>query len=994
MSEERVEVIEGGYAPRLNPLSALGDMLRQAASFRTLARSRYGVLPSLLVAVASFVTLAQGSLVQLAGPNIAQDLNLNVGVISGIFSLLILLDSVASIAFGWLLDRIPRAPVFAGLTALSGVLGAVISRSPSVGVYGTSLATADAVSTGANVPSFSLLADWYPINVRGRVFAQQSVGFLAAPLLGSVLGGVLILHFGWRSSVLYLSLPIIAIGLLAFLLKEPVRGYWERKEMGLDEDAAQRQDPPQSFGEAWRATFAIRMVRRLFFGDILFYLGIIVYIRFGTFFLADQYGLDAQQRGLLTLPTVLTAMVCTLIGGGLIDVLGRRAPNSVARVPAMFQATAVLGLLGSALVPPLPVLVLCHVLVGAGIGLSGPGLGAIYSQVIPASVRTQGLQVITLSAIPAGLALFVYGPILSTYGYPPVYLIGAVFAILGSLVILSAADFFDTDRRNNFLSAVAIDRARKLREQGDTKLLICSGVNAGYDGTQVLFGVDLEVEDGELIALLGTNGAGKSTLLRAISGTQEATDGAIVFDGIDITHKPPHEVAKLGVVHMPGGRGVFPDLTVDENLKLATWMVEPSKQAQALRDSYTQFPRLEKRRGTQGRLLSGGEQQMLALAMAFISKPRLLMIDELSLGLAPAVVGELLEKVKEINAAGTTVIVVEQSVNVALALAQRAVFMEKGEIKFAGPTAELLRRPDILRAVYVKGSTAMRTGGGVVESSAERRRKEEIQAARPLLDVQDVSKSFGGIHALSKVSLQLREGEILGIVGPNGSGKTTLFDIISGYQQADAGRVWFDGTDVTALAPHERARLKLVRRFQDARLFPSLTVFEALLVALDQRMEVRNGAMVAAQLPAARRAERLARVRAERLLEVLELGAYRDKFVKELSTGLRRIVDLAFVLATEPKVLLLDEPSSGIAQSEAEGLGPLLRRVRRETGCSILLIEHDIPLIRAVSDELIAMVTGEVVARGSDEEVLNNPIVIEAFMGGSEAAIQRTGSLA
>jgi branched-chain amino acid transport system ATP-binding protein len=135
------------------------------------------------------------------------------------------------------------------------------------------------------------------------------------------------------------------------------------------------------------------------------------------------------------------------------------------------------------------------------------------------------------------------------------------------------------------------------------------------------------------------------------------------------------------------------------------------------------------------------------------------------------------------------------------------------------------------------------------------------------------------------------------------------------------------------------------------------------------------------------------RARAEKLIELLDLGAYRDKFVKELSTGLRRIVDLACVLAAEPTVLLLDEPSSGIAQAEAEGLAPLLKRVRFETGCSILIIEHDMPLISAVADELIALDQGAVVLRGTPDEVLNDERVIESYLGTSQSTINRSGSL-
>src|SRR5919106_984912 len=146
----------------------------------------------------------------------------------------------------------------------------------------------------------------------------------------------------------------------------------------------------------------------------------------------------------------------------------------------------------------------------------------------------------------------------------------------------------------------------------------------------------------------------------------------------------------------------------------------------------------------------------------------------------------------------------------------------------------------------------------------------------------------------------------------------------------------------------------------------------------------------ALQLPQARGSERRLRRRADNLIDLLELGAFRDKFVKELSTGLRRITDIACMLATEPKVLLLDEPSSGIAQAESESLGPMLRRVRHDIGCSILIIEHDMPLISAVSDELIAMDQGAVVLRGTPDEVLNDDRVVQSYLGTSEDVINRS----
>ena len=332
------------------------------------------------------------------------------------------------------------------------------------------------------------------------------------------------------------------------------------------------------------------------------------------------------------------------------------------------------------------------------------------------------------------------------------------------------------------------------------------------------------------------------------------------------------------------------------------------------------FPVLRERADETAASLSGGEQQMLSLAQAFLAKPRLLLIDELSLGLSPAVVGQLLEIVREIHGRGITIIVVEQSVNVALTLAEKAIFMEKGEVRFFGETADLLGRPDILRAVYVKGTGAADRRHRSALRSERERRALELGEARTVLEVEGLAKRFGGITAVDDVSFALREGEVLGLIGPNGSGKTTMFDLISGYQRPTPASVRFDGVDITDLAPEERARRKLVRRFQDARLFPSLTVFETLLVALEQRLEVKSALLSAAQLPQARRAERRVRLRAERLVELLELGAYRDKFVRELSTGLRRIVDLACVLAAEPQVLLLDEPS--LRHRPGRGRGP------------------------------------------------------------------------
>src|SRR4051812_1372443 len=261
-------------------------------------------------------------------------------------------------------------------------------------------------------------------------------------------------------------------------------------------------------------------------------------------------------------------------------------------------------------------------------------------------------------------------------------------------------------------------------------LLSCRGVDLSYGHVQVLFAVDFDVNRGELVALLGTNGAGKSTLLKGVCGLMKPKKGTVTFAGEDVTNLPADVTTKRGISLMPGGKGVFPTLSVVENLRLASWLIRdrPADVEAARNEVFELFPVLERRKDQMGGDLSGGEQQMLALGGALMTKPQVLMIDELSLGLAPTVVGQLLEVVREIHRRGTTIVIVEQSVNVALQLAERAVFMEKGEVRFEGPTADLLERPDILRSVFIAGAVGV-SGNG--KAAAEEKKAERKAKARP-----------------------------------------------------------------------------------------------------------------------------------------------------------------------------------------------------------------------------------------------------------------------
>ena len=234
-------------------------------------------------------------------------------------------------------------------------------------------------------------------------------------------------------------------------------------------------------------------------------------------------------------------------------------------------------------------------------------------------------------------------------------------------------------------------------------ILDATNLDVRYGRVQVLFDVSISVERGEFLALLGTNGAGKSTFLKAVSNLSTVSAGRVVFDGEDITSMPPDRIAARGLAHVPGGRGALPDLTVEENLRLGGHVLrrKPAEFAAGLERAMTLFPWMGQRRRQLAGTLSGGEQQMLAIARALVTRPTMLMVDELSLGLAPTIVAELMGVLKELHAEGITVLVVEQHATLAMQTAERVLFMEKGQVRFSGRGEDLVDRHDLLRSVFL-----------------------------------------------------------------------------------------------------------------------------------------------------------------------------------------------------------------------------------------------------------------------------------------------------
>jgi ABC-type branched-subunit amino acid transport system ATPase component len=286
----------------------------------------------------------------------------------------------------------------------------------------------------------------------------------------------------------------------------------------------------------------------------------------------------------------------------------------------------------------------------------------------------------------------------------------AVPGLLGSWVIASAGRHVESDLDRMIDEILEEEQIDRIKASGaHLPMLACRRVSFSYGSLQVLFDVDFTVDDGEMVALLGVNGAGKSTLLKVVSGIGLPQSGSVRFGGQDITFLDAERRVPMGITQVPGGRAVFGPMTVIENLRTYGYTLGRDRRAldAAIDTCLDAFPRLAERRASLAATLSGGEQQMLGLCKALILKPRLLLIDELSLGLAPVIVGQLLDMVRRINSTGTAVVLVEQSVNIALNLVDHAYFMEKGEMRFDGPASDLLARDDLLRAVFLSGVAAV-----------------------------------------------------------------------------------------------------------------------------------------------------------------------------------------------------------------------------------------------------------------------------------------------
>jgi branched-chain amino acid transport system ATP-binding protein len=929
-------------------------------------------------------------------PNIRHEFHLTTAAFGVIVVLNLTVVLLLAVPVGYYGDRLPRRKLVIAGAIIAGTFSFLTGIGPFLALLiifrlgnGIGRLMNDSIHT-------SLLSDYYMPADRPRVYGAHRNAVYFGTIVGSAIAGVAAAVAGWRAAFVILIVPIVVVALVgATKLHDPVRGGTDDPESA---ETAAREDPVP-FAEARRILFSIKTLKRQYAAWFFLGAGLIPLAYLLPLFLEEDFHVQDLGRGLIAAVNAAATFIGIQIAGKWTVRWMAKGMGEPLKRAGLALGFVGIGIFAIAVTPWLPLVIVEGLITSFVVGFFFPGFYATQALVSPARVRTLSFSFGSLFLV-AGVWLLYFIPgfaaLADSRGNRWGLAVTAPYWIICGLVLRSGHKFVtdDTMKSMSLLSMTAdLRRDRLNAADGTGSLLVCRGVEVAYDSVQVLFGVDLDVRPGECVALLGTNGAGKSTLLKAISGVVDPIGGAMFFDGRDITHTDGVGTTKAGIIQVPGGKAVFPTLTVAEHLRAGGWLYrdDPKYLEGAVKEVFKTFPRLEERKDQLAGNLSGGEQQMLALGMAFIAKPKLLMIDELSLGLAPTIVEMLLGIVRRIQEQGTAIILVEQSINVALTVADRAYFMEKGEVRFEGSTAELLERDDIVRSVFLEG--AAKTNGNA-KTAAVPVARDDVRNRPVVLDVRGLTKRFGGIRAVDDTTFELHEGEILGLIGPNGAGKTTIFDLVSGFIVPDSGRILLGDVDVTKLSPDRRAWLRLGRSFQDARLVPSLTVAENIALGFERHLAVRDHLASMLGLPGVVELETDVAWSVHDLIELMGLGAFRDKFVRELSTGSRRIVDLAMCIAHDPTVLLLDEPSSGIAQRETEALGPLLRRIQSETGCALLVIEHDMPLITSISDRMIALELGHPIVEGTPDEVIHDPRVIASYLGGDIASINRSGAAA
>jgi ABC-type branched-subunit amino acid transport system ATPase component len=681
-----------------------------------LRRPGVGYYPLIALSVLVIVDELQSYAYFVLGPEIASSLGLSKGALAGINSLKTLAITVAALPTAAYIQQhgrrglisVVNAFAWSALTLLTGLVSGAWTLAAMLLADGATTGTVRATHT-------PLLIDSHPPDVRVRALSvyrgADAAGNIAAPLLVALLAASL--GFTWRGIFIIMGAISLLAAVIAIRLRDPGVGRWDSarvRQAVAGTDVAAVEEVKLGFFEVMRRLLLIPTAARIFTASAVAGAFLVPLSTFFFFFLEEQWGLGPGGRGLFF-------AVMPLFSMGAFALVGRRGDRMFQTDPARFvRSTVTLLGIGTVLIclsvfsPWLAGLLVLFGLGTACFALLGVSLAMTLLSIVPAAMRPHAaaLQGIFTATVGGFGGILLLSGVESAFGTTVAIGALAIPGIASALVLRSAAKTVNDDFDRMLDELVEEEELRVLREGGThLPLLSCKGIDFSYGRLQVLFDVDFTVDEGEMVALLGTNGAGKSTLLRVISGVGLPSRGTVRLRGADITYLDAERRVPRGITQIPGGKAVFGPMTIVDNMRVYGVSHGRNRAAieRGIEESFAAFPRLAERRNQLASTLSGGEQQMLALSKAFIVQPRLLLIDELSLGLAPKVVGELLEMVKRINATGTSVVLVEQSVNIALSTVDHAYFMEKGEMRFDGRAADLLGRDDLLRSVFLEGAS-------------------------------------------------------------------------------------------------------------------------------------------------------------------------------------------------------------------------------------------------------------------------------------------------
>jgi len=673
-----------------------------------------GFAPLVLLTAAALVPGSFQNGIALIGTNLEHSFHIHdaaLGAVTFVASVAQLLWAVPLAVWA---DRGSRKVVAAVALLTFSVFAPLLGLAPNVWAF-TFIYLVASVGYGVNnTVHNSYLADAYPTESRGRVFSWHNLSDPLSQTVGIlVFGYIVTVAHNWRWGML-VGLAGIPIGLALFTLREPDKGENEQshilKASGMDLHAQQAEAPRVLLGSAVTRLLRIRSIYyELVAVAILGFAGTGAPL-FGNLYFVRRWGLDTAQRSevysIIGLAAFLGLPMAYVVG----DRYFRRAPERPLVIAAMC-ITAYGGLyVASLYMPQLWMVVTLQFLANAMVSPLAICIFLTLAATAPPEMRTIcfamfGVYSLVFGAFAGGVILgavsdaagFLHGPTVALTLIGPVCAVGGILLYIGSrhvkrditLVIEDVLERYAEGKRRQAGAAVPALQVHNL--------------DFYYGSNQVLFDVNLDVAQGEIVALLGTNGAGKSTLLRAVSGLDHPHRGVIRIFGTNCTYLEPEQIIDQGVALLVGGKMTFPGLTVRDNLRVGGYSMhgQGSRARSALDEAMDRFPELTGRLDQSAGTLSGGEQQMLALARVMMTAPRLLLIDELALGLAPLAVDRLMGIVREVNGQGTTVVLVEQSVNRAMSIARRAFFLERGEVRFDGPTADLIQRADLLRPVFL-----------------------------------------------------------------------------------------------------------------------------------------------------------------------------------------------------------------------------------------------------------------------------------------------------